>query len=276
MHLLPFLAWFSWEDLKKREIDDGAVYALFWTGILLNFMNTHLIPSLLVTLAILLPLHLAGIFALGDLWMGLVVAAHHPFPLAGVAVVVGGVLVGALYSFLLILLRRPRAWLRAVVEFVGVAAPFGVHPLLGLLLLPITRKYFLVGLLLLPFSSLPSVFAMTSVLLIIKALFEAPAVFTHLKEPEVGDIPAEVVDKGGKRFPLNLATYIGILRGEIRPVHSLGADGLTEADVERLKRLGIEKIRVKEPLPLIPFIAVAYIIIMGVVTLGMWPFSWGP
>lgn len=273
VHLLPFLLWFSWEDIKKREIEDMAVYALFWMGILINFLNPRLVISLPVTLAVLLPLHLAGVFAVGDLWIGLIVAAHHPLTFIGPAVVIGGILLGAVYSLIRVFTKKPKQWIKIAVETFSRITPFGVHPLLGLLSLPITKRFPFLGLVVLPFSNPTSVILFTTTALVVRAVFEAPTVFTMEKKPEEGDIPAEVVDEKGNRYPLTLSVYLKIIKGEMKPVHSLGADGLTKADVERLKALGIEKIKVREPLPLIPFITLAYVIIMGVTLLGMWPFS---
>ncbi len=269
LFLLSFLLYFSYTDWKTREIDDRLVYLTFGLGVLLNLHQPAALGySLIVTVAVAGILYILGAFAQGDFWVALIISAFLPEPLFGIPLgiwaLLGGVLLGGVYGFLRMLARNPREWVKTWTGALLYAIPFSVNPLLGILLVYSLRDCPWVFLFLLPLSRnlLPVAASFLVAATALKAMREAGKAFTVVKKIEEGDIPAEVVDEEGRRYPLGWKTVLMIKKGEIRPVHSVGADGLTEEDVERLREMGIEEMRVKEPLPLVPFIAGALVLIL--------------
>ena len=266
--LFPFLIYFSFTDWKTREIDDKFVYLAFLVGVLLNFPQLNELGySLVITAAVAGTLYFLGAFAQGDFWIALIISAFLPEPLMniplGIWALLGGVLLGGVYGFLKMLLRDPKGWVKTWVNTFLYSIPFAVNPLLGILLVYLFKDCPWIFLLLLPLSKnlLPIALSFLIAGTALRAMKEASNVFTVEKEIEEGDIPAEVIDKEGKRYPLNWKTLLKIQRGEIKPLHSIGADGLTKEDVDRLRKIGIQRMRVKEPLPLVPFITAASLLI---------------
>ncbi len=269
LFLLSFLLYFSYTDWKTREIDDRLVYLAFGLGVLLNLHQPAVLGySLMATAAVAGILYILGAFAQGDFWVALIISAFLPEPLFGVPLgiwaLLGGVLLGGIYGFLKMLARNPREWVKMWVGALLYAIPFSVNPLLGVILVYNLRYCPWIFLFLLPLSRnpLPVAVSLLVAATALKAMREAGKVFTVVKKIEEGDIPAEVVDEEGRRYPLDWKTALMIKKGEVKPVHSAGADGLTKEDVERLKEMGIEEMRVKEPLPLVPFIAGALALIL--------------
>ena len=277
--LLAVLSYFSYTDAKTREINDYLVYATFLLGLLVNLGNlTGLLYSLGLTALVVGVLYLFGVFALGDLWVGLIIAAWLPenilsLPVAVIAVL-GGAILGALYGIGLVVRNRWREWLDVTYKALLIGIPYSVNILAGLLVsclletgLPSTILLLLIPLALFDparFLLVEGSFALFATLFF--SLRHASELFTMEKTPEEGDIPAEIIDENGNKFPLGLKTMIKVKRGEIRPVHNLSADGLSKEDVERLRRVGIKKIRVKVSIPLVPFITLALLITLWLST----------
>ena len=277
--LLAILSYFSYTDAKTREINDYLVYATFLLGLLVNLGNlTELLYSLGLTALVVGVLYLFGVFALGDLWVGLIISAWLPenilsLPVAVIAVL-GGAILGALYGIGLVVRNRWKEWLDATYKALLIGIPYSVNILAGLLVsclletgLPSTILLLLIPLALFDparFLLVEGSFALFATLFF--SLRHASELFTVEKTPEEGDIPAEIIDENGNRFPLGLKTMLKVKGGEIRPIHNLTADGLSEEDLERLRRVGIKKIRVKVSIPLVPFITLALLITLWLST----------
>ena len=270
--LLGILAFFSIQDIRTREIRDELVYAAFLLGVLLNLSEQGLFYSLVVTGVVGGILYITGVFALGDFWVGMIVSAFLPEPFYGVPVgiiaLLGGAVLGALYGLVRLVKENPREWMSFWAKTAAVSLAFSYHPLAGIVSAPVLSMSPVLSLAFLPpalaFSGIANILTLAALFLLsgtlIRAVAESGSAFTVEKEPEEGDIPAEVIGRDGKSYPMNLFTVLKIMRGEVEPAHSLGADGLKGEDVERLKGMGIRKIRVKESLPLIPFVTVFLLI----------------
>jgi hypothetical protein len=164
-----------------------------------------------------------------------------------------------LYGFIKMVKREPMRWVKVVWDAFLYSIPFSVNPLLGFTLIYFLKECPEVFLLLLPLSRNLPILAGSFIVagIALQAMRSAGKFFTVEKEPEEGDIPAEVITEDGRRLDLSWRVVLKMKKGEIKPIHSIGADGLTKEDVLRLKEMGIRKIKVKEPLPLVPFIGLA-------------------
>ncbi len=279
LFLLAVLSYFSYTDAKTHEINDYVVYGMFLLGVLLNLGKIWaLLYSVGITAIFAGLLYLTGVFALGDFWVGLIVAAWLPesifmIPIAVIALV-GGAVLGALYGILLVIKKRWNEWLSITIKAILLAIPYSINLFGGLLascLVELDMPSFFFLLLtpfifydVMRFLVVAGTFALFATLLF--SLRHASELFTEEKKPEEGDIPAEIIDKSGKRHPLNLRTILKVKNGEIKPAHNLTADGLSREDVERLERMGIDRLRVKVSIPLVPFITLALIITLWLAT----------
>ncbi len=92
-----------------------------------------------------------------------------------------------------------------------------------------------------------------------------------LEELTPGDVPAEIVTEEGGRLPLTLGNVLRVLSGSLRPVVSpFRAAGLEKEDIERLRQMGVKRIRVRRTVPFVPFVLFALIVLTLSMHLGLW------
>ena len=269
--LLIFLSYFSYRDLKTREIDDWLVYVVFLLGLALGVVQVkQMLISLGISLLLAGLLYLGGLFALGDFWIMLIISVYDPTNLMGLPVSVwslmGASILGAAYGIYLMVKKNPREWINLWVRSVAVSLGFGFNVVVGFLASFIVKDRPILSLVFLPFIVLTGrvwrTLGIMGLFLITATVFEAlrkREIFVISKEPEEGDIPAEVIDKDGKRYKLDWRTSLEIKKGRIRPIHSLGADGLTKEDIKKLREMGIEEMKVRTSIPFIPFITASWV-----------------
>ncbi len=262
--LLPLLFYFSLEDIKKREIPDELVYISYGVAVLLGVSHETFLYSLIVTAAIAVLLYAMGAFALGDVWILLIIGAGIPYTLFGVPIsllsLTFAILLSGLYGMFVVLRKKSHELLSHMKKSVLLAIPFSIHPFLGILawvFLP--ERYYLLFLPLGVVSFNLNFFLAIVLLSAVIYLLRIKKLLRYEETVKEGVIPAEVIDKEGKRYDLNINTLLKIQKGEILPVHNIGADGLTEEDVKRLKEMGINSIRAHLSIPFIPFITLGVI-----------------
>ncbi len=264
--LLPFfLIYFSLQDIKTKEISDFWILSLTALGIVVNGVDLPFLLSF--TLSVLL--YVLRMFAAGDMFILILIEAWSPVPYASVI----SLLLASFLAFLRGVLNvvYTREWGVFITRALSLSALISIHPLLAVLTF-FERRLLEWGVLLLPLSvfvgnPLPYVPVLLFLLLLLEAL-RRRTVFT--REVEVGrlregDVLAEVVDERGRRHPLSPVTEMKVLQGEIKPVHSVGPDGISRSDIERLRRV-VERVRVRETIPFVPYLATGYILLLFIVT----------
>ena len=269
--LLIFLSYFSYRDLKTREIEDWLVYAVFLLGLILGMAQVRqMLISLGISLLLAGLLYLGGLFALGDFWIMLIVSVYDPTNFMGLPVSVwslmGASILGAAYGIYLMVKKNPKEWINLWIKSIAVSLGFGFNVVVGFLASFIVKDYPVLSLVFLPFIILTGRVGRTlgiiGLFLITATVFEAlrkREIFVVSKEPEEGDIPAEVIDKDGNRYKLDWRISLEIKKGRIKPVHSLGADGLSKEDVKKLREMGVEEMKVRASVPFIPFITASWV-----------------
>ncbi len=273
--LLLLLLYFSYSDIRTREVDDRLVYASFVLGLLLNIHRMEYVAvNIFITGVMSLLLYIAGIFAMGDVWILLIISAFVPETVNGMPVSIISLVLGSLITLVMgigrVVLSRLDEYLKGFIQYtLPVSGFFSLNVLVGIISTFFIDTYILraVGYLLLVFTlftkTLHTLFITSLLFVVYTLLFTLKHIndlFTREKEPEEGDVPAVVVDKEGNIHPFNVITAVKILKGEIKPVHNISADGLSKEDVKRLKDIGIKTLPVKETLPFIPFITAGYIL----------------
>ncbi len=281
----------SFYDLRERRIPDILTYGatvfgiLYWLflgnyAVLLYAASTFLVAYLLYRI---------GMWAGGDVKLFTAVAALNPHsvPLFGLslpfplALFIASVFVAFLLTFPWMLWRimcseQLRKNLMGAVPLLlrksfVVASSVSVFGPIGLLfsLLPFPTDVFSALAL---FLWSPSVDVVLSALtlflagLFFRVLAMRTQVFRKVKkveELEDGDVPADFVLDDGRVIPFSWRTAALAEIGRIKVRYSpLRAAGLYPEDIEWLKKKGVKEIAVRTTTPFVPFVTVAYILLL--------------
>lgn len=246
---LVFLGYFTYTDLRTREIPDPLAYAFLLISIAFFFLHPRP-ENLVLGLFVAMAMRLTGAWALGDFFVFLSLSLITPYPFAPLYILVFSIVSTIPYLVF-------RGWrsgalsLRALdyLEVLGFLSAAWFSPLFAvpLFLLSFFRpEVSLLGLVFLfhdPLTPLLSSIPAFLLLAFLKMLWKMKGelyVEKPVEELEEGDIPAEKV------------YYKGRLVADPRR-----ADGLTKEEIEILRKVR-KTIKVKEATPFIVYFLLGY------------------
>ncbi|NPA76524.1 MAG: hypothetical protein GXN93_02095 [Candidatus Diapherotrites archaeon] len=285
------LAIATYTDIKRRIIPDWLTIGtiLLFAPINAYFYGPVTLLYPLATFAAAYLLYLLGVWAGGDVKLFTAIAAVYPHNVTilgysmpfVLSIFLAAMVVGLLFTGAVLLYRvftdsdlRARlargVLLAARKSFVlsAFSPVFGVFSLL-VTFLPYPLDVFAAVAMLfyVPFATVIqtflSVFAVSLVFVILAfrtSAFVSEKPVSALKD---GDIPADFVLDDGTVVPFSWSTALHLSRDPRVRLTPLRAAGIYPEDIDWLRRIGVEKLRVRYSLPFVPFVLAGYVFILA-------------
>ncbi|MDN5358900.1 MAG: archaeal preflagellin peptidase FlaK [Candidatus Diapherotrites archaeon] len=299
VHFVSVLALFiaAIFDIRERRIPDWLTYSGTMIGIILWLLQGDYSVLLYVSVTLLLAylFYRMGLWAGGDVKLFTALASLNPYSVSLFGVSVPFPLALFLASlFSAFFLTVPYLLYRVLVDrdlrtdflrslrpivaksfVLSVLAPvFGVFALL-FTFLPFPGDV-LSAIAVLLYSPSAGFIKAFLVLFILSSSFKLLSmrsrVFRRVKRVEElreGDVPVDFVLEDGRIVPFSWATAALVETGRIRVrINPLRAAGLYREDIKWLKEIGVNELPVKTTMPFVPFVLIAYILLLPIVLVG--------
>ncbi len=285
LSVLILLILATYTDLTTRKIPNVITYPFILLGVcLLPFRPFTEVALALLGVLLSYIFYRLGIWAGGDAKLFFAISLLLPHLFLGLPayiwLIIVSVVVGGLFASLYVLVKVFRSeyrrkftehTLRACAQAFALAVfvrAWGVFGILALFL-PLPLAFFSALALVLVFPDLgfiPMWLGMFAAYVVVYLLSLRSWAFSRVvstKDLKEGDVPAEFVTPEGKRLPVTPLTVVNYFLGRVQSVvDPLKARGLTEEDIDALRKVGVENVRVRTTVPFVPFVLIAYVLLM--------------